>query len=118
MTDHNVKVICRHCKARRISRPRGLCWTCYHVPGVREQYLPGSANPATARYVTHLRRSAEQQESIRQAERPVGWPDYVAEMHKACTDLGDPAAERAARAAIDAKLKEELNESTPEENEE
>jgi len=29
---------CCHCHRRPINRPRGLCWTCYYLPGVREQY--------------------------------------------------------------------------------
>jgi hypothetical protein len=29
---------CRHCQQRNSNRPRGLCWTCYYTPGVREQY--------------------------------------------------------------------------------
>lgn len=30
--------ICRHCRQCRVSRPGGLCWTCYYTPGVRERY--------------------------------------------------------------------------------
>ena len=33
------KNLCRHCGDARISRPRGLCWSCYYTPGVRELYL-------------------------------------------------------------------------------
>jgi hypothetical protein len=29
---------CRHCAQAPVSRPRGLCWTCYYLPGVRDQY--------------------------------------------------------------------------------
>ncbi len=29
---------CRHCGQRNSNRPRGLCWTCYYLPGVRERY--------------------------------------------------------------------------------
>jgi hypothetical protein len=29
---------CRHCLARRANKHRGLCWTCYNLPAVREQY--------------------------------------------------------------------------------
>ncbi len=29
---------CRHCRRRRASRPRGLCWTCYYLPGVKKRY--------------------------------------------------------------------------------
>jgi hypothetical protein len=27
-----------------VSRPRGLCWSCYYTPGVRDQY------PSTSKY--------------------------------------------------------------------
>ena len=30
--------MCRHCQAGSVSRPRGLCWSCYYAPGVRELY--------------------------------------------------------------------------------
>ena len=29
---------CRACKERISNRPRGLCWTCYYSPGVRDQF--------------------------------------------------------------------------------
>ena len=35
---------CQHCGLGRVTRPRGLCWTCYYVPGVRDLY------PATSKY--------------------------------------------------------------------
>lgn len=28
---------CRHCGRPKVNRPRGLCWTCYYTPGVREK---------------------------------------------------------------------------------
>lgn len=31
-------MICRHCQQAKVSRPRGLCWSCFYRPGVREQY--------------------------------------------------------------------------------
>lgn len=31
-------MICRHCNRKKASRPRGLCWSCYYTPGVRERY--------------------------------------------------------------------------------
>lgn len=30
--------ICRHCGGTGTPRPRGLCWTCYYTPGVRDLY--------------------------------------------------------------------------------
>lgn len=29
---------CKHCQKVPSNRPRGLCWSCYYRPGVREQY--------------------------------------------------------------------------------
>lgn len=34
---------CVHCgTTKNVSRPRGLCWTCYYTPGLRDQYPPVS----------------------------------------------------------------------------
>jgi hypothetical protein len=30
--------LCRHCQQTKSNRPRGLCWTCYYTPGIREQH--------------------------------------------------------------------------------
>ncbi len=35
---------CRHCEMVRCLRPRGLCWTCYYMPGVRELH------PSTSKF--------------------------------------------------------------------
>lgn len=37
-------MLCRHCQKVRSNRPRGLCWSCYYRPGVREQY------PSTSKF--------------------------------------------------------------------
>ena len=37
-------MMCRHCQRVRSNRPRGLCWSCYYKPGVREKY------PSTRKY--------------------------------------------------------------------
>jgi hypothetical protein len=37
-------MLCRHCQKVRSNRPRGLCWSCYYTPGVREQY------PSTSKF--------------------------------------------------------------------
>lgn len=29
---------CVHCKAAKCNRPRGLCWSCYYTPGLKEKY--------------------------------------------------------------------------------
>jgi hypothetical protein len=36
----SIPPVCRHCNdpAKRVNRPKGLCWTCYHLPGVRERF--------------------------------------------------------------------------------
>ena len=34
----NFQPICRHCRKAKVNRPRGLCWTCYYRPGVRDAY--------------------------------------------------------------------------------
>jgi hypothetical protein len=34
--------VCRHCRSGKVNRPRGLCWTCYYSPGVRDEYHSGS----------------------------------------------------------------------------
>jgi len=36
--------LCRHCHKCKVNRPRGLCWSCYYTPGVKEQY------PSTSKY--------------------------------------------------------------------
>jgi hypothetical protein len=33
-----AKRCCRHCQVRPASKARGLCYRCYHTPGVIEQY--------------------------------------------------------------------------------
>ena len=35
---------CRHCQRVESNRPRGLCWSCYYKPGVRELY------PSTSKF--------------------------------------------------------------------
>lgn len=37
-------MLCRHCQKVKSNRPRGLCWTCYYTPGVRDLY------PSTSKY--------------------------------------------------------------------
>lgn len=31
-------MLCRHCRKAPATRPRGLCWTCYDQPGIRDLY--------------------------------------------------------------------------------
>src|SRR5713101_5531462 len=35
---------CRHCQRVESNRPRGLCWSCYYRPGVRELF------PSTSKF--------------------------------------------------------------------
>jgi hypothetical protein len=37
-------MLCRHCQRVPSNRPRGLCWSCYYTPGVRELY------PSTSKF--------------------------------------------------------------------
>ncbi len=37
-------MICRHCGRSKVNRPRGLCWSCYYRPGVRDQH------PSTSKF--------------------------------------------------------------------
>ena len=37
-------MLCRHCNRVPVNRPRGLCWSCYYSPGVREKY------PSTSKF--------------------------------------------------------------------
>jgi len=38
---------CRHCRRVRVNRPRGLCWSCYYTPGLRDLY------PSTSKFARH-----------------------------------------------------------------
>ncbi len=35
---------CRHCQRTKANRPRGLCWSCYYRPGVRDLF------PSTSKF--------------------------------------------------------------------
>jgi hypothetical protein len=37
-------MLCRHCGRVPSNRPRGLCWSCYYKPGVRDLY------PSTSKF--------------------------------------------------------------------
>jgi hypothetical protein len=37
-------MLCRHCNRVRTNRPRGLCWSCYYAPGIRDRY------PSTSKF--------------------------------------------------------------------
>jgi hypothetical protein len=33
-------MLCRNCDRNQVTRSRGLCWSCFYAPGVRERYPP------------------------------------------------------------------------------
>ncbi|MSR54209.1 MAG: hypothetical protein EXS09_13090 [Gemmataceae bacterium] len=35
---------CRNCQKSKVNRPRGLCWSCYYKPGIRQQF------PSTSKF--------------------------------------------------------------------
>lgn len=37
-------MLCRHCGRVPCNRPRGLCWSCYYSPGVRDLH------PSTSKF--------------------------------------------------------------------
>jgi hypothetical protein len=37
-------MLCKHCGHVPPNRPRGLCWSCYYRPGIRDQY------PSTSKF--------------------------------------------------------------------
>jgi hypothetical protein len=37
-------MLCRNCQRSKPNRPRGLCWSCYYRPGVRELF------PSTSKF--------------------------------------------------------------------
>lgn len=37
-------MVCRHCNRGPVNRPRGLCWSCYYTPGLRDRY------PSTSKF--------------------------------------------------------------------
>jgi hypothetical protein len=37
-------MLCRHCQRVPSNRPRGLCWSCYYTPGIRDLY------PSTSKF--------------------------------------------------------------------
>lgn len=46
MSDKAPRKLCRHCGKEPANRPRGLGWSCYSTPGVRELYPSGNLNLA------------------------------------------------------------------------
>lgn len=87
-------MLCQHCQTNNINRPRGLCWTCYYTPGVREQYRTGKfarseignhnnnieptdfchANPGSAEKLAVMCGRAERGENLFHPDEPRGEP--------------------------------------------
>lgn len=44
--------MCQHCNSSPVTRPRGLCWSCYYTPTIKDAYGCGSGNKATSRYAS------------------------------------------------------------------
>jgi hypothetical protein len=44
MKKETLPMICRHCQRAKANRPRGLCWSCYYRPGVRDLF------PSTSKF--------------------------------------------------------------------
>ena len=60
-------MLCRHCNRVPSNRPRGLCWSCYYKPGVRDLY------PSTSKFGAAASRIASA-ECRRPRRRPVPCP--------------------------------------------
>lgn len=80
-----TKPLCRHCHYVKATRPRGLCWSCYQAPGIRQQHpvsrknqyisgdfsgraplpsAPTSAMPGTPEKVAVMRERAAKKQSL------------------------------------------------------
>lgn len=55
--------MCRHCGKVPSNRPRGLCWSCYYTPGLRDLY------PSTSKFARH---GVDYRERIEPAAAPTG----------------------------------------------
>jgi len=71
-------MLCRHCQKVNSNRPRGLCWSCYYTPGVRDLY------PSTSKFahrgVGNFNRRAKQPACP--TEALPGTPEKVAVMEE------------------------------------
>jgi hypothetical protein len=67
-------MICRHCNRVPVNRPRGLCWSCYYTPGVRDLYPSTSkfARRGVANFCGQAAKPAEPTEAL------PGTPEKVA----------------------------------------
>ncbi len=82
---------CRHCGRNRVNRPRGLCWSCYYAPGVRERY------PSTSKF----------------AKRGVGNGNGMAPLPSSPTGARPGSPEKVAVLAQDAPMDAEQSPEAP-----
>lgn len=57
-------MLCRHCDRFPVGRPRGLCWSCYYRPGVRERYPPAAHTGRRGIGFGSTRRPAEPTDAV------------------------------------------------------
>jgi hypothetical protein len=67
-------MMCRHCQRVPSNRPRGLCWSCYYTPGVRERY------PSTSKFARRgvADFDGEARLAAKPTNAPPGSPEKVA----------------------------------------
>jgi hypothetical protein len=65
------RTICRHCRKSAVNRPRGLCWSCYYTPGVRDLY------PSTSKYARRGTGNFARPAPL--PEQPTPWPPRTPE---------------------------------------
>lgn len=53
-----MKPMCKHCQARVVNRPRGLCWPCYYDLGIRNLY------PSDTKYYCRRKETLEDLERL------------------------------------------------------
>jgi hypothetical protein len=66
-------MLCRHCQRVPSNRPRGLCWSCYYTPGVRDLY------PSTSKFARRGVGDFNGQAALPEpTDAPPGSPEKVA----------------------------------------
>lgn len=93
--------LCRHCRTKHVSRPRGLCSGCYYQPGVPQQY------PSTSIYARigiHARRTGVQSVPTEPTEAEPGSEEKI-QILEARAERGErlhhPDDRRIAHATLD-----------------
>lgn len=76
---------CRHCRAGKVNRPRGLCWNCYYTPGVKALY------PVTSKFAAKPEPTeAELDAMIAEQSKPENLPSWWNEDKCQAREPGDP----------------------------